>query len=227
MIRLSIVTLLLLLSPLTTWADDRPLTYDRINLSVSAGQEVDNDTLVSVLYAQEEGNDPSLLSQKVNQVVASAVDKAKRSPAIKVQTLDYNTSPIYRNKVLSGWRVRQSIRLESGNAAELSQLIGDLQQQLGVSSISYAISPERKQESETKLITQAIAAFRKRAQMITQEMGRSGYRLVNMNVNTSGIAPRPRPMRAMAMQADAAPPTLEAGSRRVEVNINGTIELKP
>ena len=227
MIRLRIATLLLLLSPLTTWADDRPLTYDRINLSVSAGQEVDNDTLVSVLYAQEEGNDPSLLSQEVNRTVTAAVDKAKRNPAIKVQTLDYNTHPIYRNQALSGWRVRQSIRLESRNAAELSQLIGDLQKQLGVSSISYAISPERKQESEETLIAQAIASFRKRAQMIAQQMGRNGYRLVNMNVNTSDIAPRTRPVRAMAMQAEAAPPTLEAGSRRVEVNINGTIELKP
>jgi len=225
--RLRIAALLLLLSPLITWADDRPLTYDRINLSVSAGQEVDNDTLVSVLYAQEEGNNPSLLSQEVNRVVATAVDKAKLNPAIKVQTLDYNTRPIYRNQVLSGWRVKQSIRLESRNAAELSQLIGDLQKQLGVSSISYAISPERKQGSEKTLIAQAIAAFRKRAQMIAQEMGRNGYRLVNMNVNTSAIAPRPRPMRAMAMQAEAAPPTLEAGSRRVEVTINGTIELKP
>jgi len=209
MTRLRIAVLLILLSPITIWADDR------------------RSSTVSVLYAQEEGNNPSLLSQEVNRAITAAVDKAKRKSAIKVQTLDYNTQPIYRNQVLSGWRVRQSIRLESRNAAELSQLIGDLQKQLGVSSIAYAISPERKRESEETLIAKAIAAFRKRAKMIASEMGHDDYRLVNMNVNTSGIAPRPQSMRAMAMQADAAPPTLEAGSRRVEVNINGTIELKP
>jgi predicted secreted protein len=207
--------------------EEAPVTYDRINLSVSAEQQVDNDTLVAVMYAQQEGNDPGRLAREVNQRIQRAVERAKKNPAIRVQTLDYHTSPIYRKELLAGWRVRQSVRLESQESAALSELIGDLQQELGVENISYAISPQRRKESEDRLITEAIGRFKQRAKMITTEIGRPGYRLVEMNVNTTGYAPRAPQVRAMAMEAQAAAPILEAGTQRVEVRINGTIELTP
>lgn len=208
---------------------DQPLTYDRINLTVSAGQEVENDTLVSILYAEAEGNNPSRLSDDINRTIGNAVEQAKRNPKIRVQTLEYSTTPVYRKQALSGWRVRQSIRLESLDGAALSELIGELQSSLAVGSIAYTISPEQLKTTEDELIGKAIAAFSTRAQMVAAEMGRKGYRLVQMNVNTGGHAPSPMQVRgvAMAMREDAAPPTLEAGSRRIEVDINATIELKP
>ncbi|MCB1752342.1 MAG: SIMPL domain-containing protein [Gammaproteobacteria bacterium] len=208
---------------------DQPLTYDRINLSVSAGTEVENDMLVCVMYAQAEGNDASQLSQEINRSIGSAVDRAKRNPVVQLQTLDYSTTPIYRKQTLSGWRVRQSIRLESRDGAALSGLIGELQSSLAVGSISYTISPERLKASEDELIGKAIAAFTARARMVAAEMGRKGYRLVHMDVNTPGHFQQPVQVRgvAMAMREDAAPPALEAGSRRIEVNISATIELNP
>ncbi|MCW8902447.1 SIMPL domain-containing protein, partial [Sedimenticola sp.] len=144
----------------------------------------------------------------------------------KVQTLDYQTSPVYRNNTLSGWRVRQTIRLESQDVALISQLMGKLQEGLSIGSISYAVSPEQRQQVEERLISQAIQLFRARAALISKEMGHSEYRLVQMNISSSGAAPGPYPVRAMALRAESAP-TLEAGSQRLEVQINGTIELKP
>ncbi|MCP5410398.1 MAG: SIMPL domain-containing protein [Chromatiaceae bacterium] len=208
---------------------DQPLTYDRINLTVSSGREVENDTLVSVMYAQQEGNNPSRLANDVNRTIGNAVEKAKRNSQIKVQTLEYSTTPVYRKQTLVGWRVRQSLRLESRDGAALSELIGELQSSLAVGSISYTISPEGLKAAEDELIGEAITEFSARAQMLAREMGRQGYRLVQMDINTPDHVPQPRQMRglAMAMQEDAAPPALEAGSRRVEVNINATIELNP
>lgn len=208
---------------------DQPLTYERINLTVSAGREVDNDTLVGVLYAQAEGNDPSRLASEINRSIGKAVELAKSKTGIRVQTLEYNTSPVYRNQTLAGWRVQQSIRLESRDAALLSGVIGELQSSLAVGSISYTISPERLKASEEELIAEAIAAFNTRAQLVVREMGRKEYRLVQMNLNTPGNIPQPRPMVgvAMTMREQAPPPTLEAGSRRVEVQIDATIEMKP
>jgi len=208
---------------------DQPLTYERINLAVSAGREVDNDTLVGILFAQAEGNDPGRLASEINQSIGKAVELAKSKSGIRVQTLDYNTSPLYRSQTLTGWRVRQSIRLESRDAALLSELIGELQSTLAVGSISYTISPERLKDNEEELITEVIAAFNARAELVVKEMGRKEYRLVQMNLNTPGNIPEPRPMVgvAMTMREQAPPPTLEAGSRHIEVNINATIELKP
>jgi predicted secreted protein len=227
MIKSLLTALPLALFLLSATAGDAPVTYERINLSVSAEQQVDNDTLVAVMSAQQEGNDPSRLAREVNQRIQQAVDQAKQDPAIRVQTLDYQTAPIYRNQALAGWRVRQSIRLESQESAALSKLIGELQQELGVDNITYTISPQRRKESEDRLITQAIARFKQRAEMISTQIGHPGYRLVEMNVNTHGHTPRPMQVRAMSMEAQAAAPTLEAGSQRVEVKINGIIELKP
>jgi predicted secreted protein len=136
-------------------AEQPPLAYDRISFSVSTGESVANDTLVAVLYAQQEGTDASRLSRTVNRTIEKAVKIAKSNPAIKVRTLDYTTSPRYQKQKLSGWRVRQSIRLESRDATALSELIGELQQELNVGSISYTLSVERRAESEERLIGSA------------------------------------------------------------------------
>ncbi|MCB1758442.1 MAG: SIMPL domain-containing protein [Gammaproteobacteria bacterium] len=208
-------------------AAESPLTYDRISLNVSAGSQVDNDTLVSVLYAQAEGNNPGRLADQINRTIGKAVAQAKAVPDVDVQTLDYSTNPVYRNQSLTGWRVRQSIQLQSRDSTALSELIAELQTSLAIGSISYTVSPQRMQQVEKELIDAAIAAFRERAQQVALAMGRNSYRLVQMNLNTPGNAPQPRMLRGMAMEmrADAAPPTLEAGSRRVEVGVHGTIEL--
>ena len=220
---------ILLLSFANAWAEPAQPTYDRISLAVTAGEEVENDTLISLMYAQKEGNDPSQLATEVNRLIKNAIEMAKKEPTIKVQTMAYNTSPVYRNQALTGWRVRQSIRLESRDATALSNLIGRLQADLGASSISYAVSPERRKGAESALIKAAIADFRQRADMVTEQMGRTGYRLVQMNVNTSGLGPIPVTRRSgsIMMAAEAAPPAIEAGTRRVEVHVDGTIELKP
>ena len=228
MFKSTALTLLLSLAVCGAAAAEQPApTYDRVSLSASADQEVNNDTLVAVMYAQREGTDATRLASDVNRLIAAAVEQAKQLPQVQVQTLEYNTSPVYRKQTLEGWRVRQSIRLESRDAAVLSQLIGDLQTNLGVSSISYTISPELRRTVEDKLIAEAIAGFNARAAMIGKEMQRSGYRLVSMDIKSSGYQPGPVPIRAMAMEAKTAAPTLEAGSRRVEVRIDGTIELQP
>ncbi|AKH21226.1 SIMPL domain-containing protein [Sedimenticola thiotaurini] len=219
------LALLLTLIAGPAFGDQPALTYDRINLAVSAGEEVDNDTLSATLFAQQEGKDPAELGKRVNSAIKQAVESAKQHAGIKVQTLDYQTTPIYRNNTLTAWRVRQSIRLESRDAALIAQLIGQLQSGLSIGSISYDVSPEQRQQLEARLISRAIQLFRERASLISQEMGHSHYRLVQMDINTGGVSPRPYPMRTMALKAESAP-TLEAGTQRLEVHINGTIELK-
>jgi len=219
------LALLLALTAGQAFGDQPTLTYDRINLAVSAGEEIDNDTLSATLFAQQEGKDPAELGRRVNNAIKQAVESAKQHAGIKVQTLDYQTTPIYRNNTLTAWRVRQSIRLESRDAALIARLIGELQAGLSVGSISYDVSPEQRQQLEMGLISQAIQLFRERASLISKAMGHSDYRLVQMDINTGGIAPRPYPMRALAMKAESSP-TLEAGTQRLEVHINGTIELK-
>lgn len=220
--------LLGLLLPLTLTAAEKPPRYDQINLGAEASRETDNDTLIAVLSAQKEGNDPANLSAEVNQLISKAVALAKQEPQVKVQTLGYQTSPIYQQQRLIGWRVKQSLRLESRDNEKLSQLLGRLQSSLALESINYAVSDERRQALEEELIKKALASFRHRAQLITAELGRQSYRLVDMTIQSHSQKMPPMPMRPrmMAMESSAVAPTLEAGQQTLRVEVIGTIELQ-
>ena len=210
------------------WATDEALRYDRVHLSTSADTQVENDTLVAILYAQREGTKLSTLANEVNEQITKAVKKSKQASEVEVQTLGYQTIPVYDKQRLASWRVRQSIRLESRDSAKLSQLIGDLQDALAVESINYSVSPSKLREVEDKLITEAIDTFTKRAKLITKQFGRTNYRLVEVNINTAAAPIRPMQMRGgvMAMEAAVAPPTLEAGKQDIQITVGGTIEMQ-
>jgi predicted secreted protein len=224
----SLLLLLALASaPFAVHAEQEGPTHNLVALNVDASAEVDNDLLVAVLYAQREGSQPARLAGEVNEAVNQALSKAKATPGVKVQTHSYETNPVYRNNQLSGWRVSQAIRLESREAAVLSELVGQLQQQLAVQSLGFEVSDEARRRAEEALTGEALQRFTERARLVTQQLGRSSYRLVRIDINSSG-GPIPRPMmRSMAMGAEvaAAPPALEPGTQRLAVTVSGTIEL--
>jgi len=209
-------------------AGEEQLSYDRINLSASASTNVENDTLIAVLYYQKEGSDLSEISNEVNKVIGSAIEQSKKTTNVIVQTLGYHSSPVYQKERLAGWRVRQSIRLESKDITRLSKLTGNLQSKLAIDYIGYEVSPESRSKVEEQLISEAIAAFNKRAKLITKDLGRTKYRLVEMNVNTTGAPIRPMHVRSTPMMAEAAvaPPAIEAGQQKIQVNVQGKIELQ-
>lgn len=203
--------------------------YDRINFQVSATKEVENDTLVAVMYHERSGQQPTSLADDVNKTIAWAVELAKKNSAIKVQTLNYRQEPLYKNQTVTGWRVRQSIRLESTDAAALSTLIGELQQRLSIASLHYTVSLDVRRDVEDLLIVQALDRFKHRGKLISDELGRPDYRLVSIDINTSGASPKPMRMRsvsAMSESSSVAPPTLEAGVQTITVQVSGSIELE-
>jgi predicted secreted protein len=204
-------------------ADDKPY-YDRVTLSAQAVTEVENDTLVVVLAAQRQGTELAQLASEVNQLMTKALSRCKKVSGIEVQTLEYQTNPVYEKQHLTAWRVSQSLQLKGHDVQSLSALIGDLQNELMLESMSYQISAEARSQAEQSLIAKAISAFSQRAQEITQRLGRKRYRLVNMQVDTGGVTPQPRLRQVYAMSTQAAP-AIEAGKQTLSVTVNGVIEL--
>jgi predicted secreted protein len=216
--------------PALAGPQERLPEYDRASFSVTATAEVENDTLVAVLAVQRDGSSTRRLSAEVNQAMTWALGKAREVAAVKAQTLDYQTSPLYQKGTITGWRVSQSLRLESRDAAALSELIGALQEQLTLQSVGYEVSRERRRQIEEKLVTEGIAGFQARARLVADGMKRQGYRLVQMDVGTNDqpvpIVPRAMRMAAAEMQA-APPPAFEAGTQTLSVTVSGTVELTP
>ncbi|MGB5562476.1 MAG: SIMPL domain-containing protein [Sedimenticolaceae bacterium] len=223
-----IIALFLALLSIQAFAGSDDAQYNRVSLNESAQIEVDNDLLVVVMFAQAEGRDAAAPADEVNRRMDWAVNMAKSHPKVKVQTLGYQTSPLYNKSTIRGWRVNQSLRLESRDGRLLGDLVGRLQEQLQVQSIAYQVSEGQRREQLDGLTAQALARFQDRAAHIAKTLGRSGYRVVRININDGRHSPMPI-ARGMMMEASAdvavAPPRLEAGTQQMSVSINGEIEL--
>ena len=223
-----IFTLVVALAAAPLQAHQEPPQYNRVNLNESAQTEVENDLLVAVLFAQAEGRDARAPADQVNRTMDWAVNLAKSHPGVKVQTLGYRSNAIYNKGNLRGWRVNQSLRLESRDSRDLGDLVASLQEQLKVQSIGYQVSDEKRRQHLDGLTSEALARFRARADHIAKSLGRKGYRLVRININDSRQNPMPV-ARGMMMEASAdsgvAPARIEAGTQTMTISINGEIEL--
>jgi predicted secreted protein len=205
-----------------------PPVYDRVTLNVTAERQVENDIMVAVVYAEVEANNQSRAADDVNQAIRFAADRAAATPGIEQQTLRYTTRPVYANdRRIVAWVARQSLRLESKDAAALSTLLGELQTRVAIESLGSSLSKTARDSVEGQVISEAIAQFRQRATQIATEFERDGYRVVDVNVGSYAAFPQEAQMRALnAVAGDAvAAPAIEAGVQTVSVSVSGTIEL--
>lgn len=210
-------------------AHDDVKNYNQISLEASASADVENDTMIVSLYAQEEGTEAARLSHRVNSKINQALEKLKQHKTIKVETESYSTDPVYNKNKIVAWRVRQSIRLESRVIPLLSEVLGELQNDLRLNSISFDISREKREQQTAMLIDQALAAYKQRAIQITKALKKDGYKIVDMRVSTSASSSPYRFKAANAMLAEAAPvaaPEMAKGDKTLTVRVSGTIELE-
>ena len=224
---LALTLTLFLLSGVSLAHSETP-QYNRVSLNESAQTEVDNDLLVAVLFAQAEGRDAATPADEVNRQMDWAVSLSKSHPGVKVQTLGYQSNAIYNKSNIRGWRVNQSLRLESTDSRDLGDLIAKLQEQLKVQSLGYQVSDEQRRKHLDGLTAEALARFQDRAMHIAKSLGRSAYRVVRININDSRHNPMPV-ARGMMMEASAdkrvAPARIEAGTQQMTISVNGEIEL--
>ncbi len=223
----SLIFLLSIGLPMLATAHDANDHYDRVNLSATAQTQVENDIVIAVLYTEEQGRDPVLLADLVNQRIGEAIKQVKRHNEIKLQTNSYTTHPIYNNNKITGWRVRQSIRLESRGMALMSILLGDLQQSLSLQQVSFAVSPELKNTTDDRLIAEALQVFEQRANNIIRQLGRRDYKIVDLDIGTTTNQAVPRHFEMATMSSSRmAAPAIEGGEQTLQVIVNGQIEME-
>lgn len=196
---------------------------DVVTLETQAHRDVPNDELVAVLAVELHGADPAALARTANTRMAEALKIAATVPAVRLRSGNYQTFPRYdRNQRIESWQVSQELRLESGDFAAATQLIGKLQDRLVVRSMAVRLSPEARRAAEDGLIAEAIAAFRARADRVRAAMKAAGYRIRSLNIGTSSGGP-PRPFEARAMAQQVA---VEPGESQVTVTASGSIQLR-
>ncbi|MCL4802106.1 MAG: SIMPL domain-containing protein [Burkholderiales bacterium] len=204
--------------------------YNQVELEAAVSREVPNDLMTAALFAEANAAAPAEVAATLNRATAEAVGVAAKFEGVKVSSGQTHTYPVYdRNQKLVGWRGRAEIRLESRDFQAIAQLAAKLQPSMQLGGIAFAVSPELRRRVEDELVTEAIAAFRARADVARRALGGQSYRVRRVALNTGGVAPPPRAMamaRAAPAGADAPPPVFEGGETRVQVVARGTIEVE-
>ncbi len=199
-----------------------------LSLSAQAVTEVPTDVVQLTLAAEQEGPEPSAISNALSARTQATLAQAKRTSGVEAQSGGFTIHPnTDRNGKISTWRGRSEIILKSKDFAAVSKLAGELANQMQVQSIAFSLSREARQAAEQKLADQAVSAFRDKAQATTKLFGYSGYTIREVSVNESGgvMPPMPR-MYAKAMSADAgAPIPVEGGKTQVTVSVNGSVQM--
>jgi len=202
---------------------------NRVSLQAESSKQVANDLMQAVLSAELEDRSPAKLADMINQAMTWALAKSRNAPGITVQSGGYQTYPIRREGAIVAWRASQQLRLESSDTDRMTVLIGELQSRLQLGSLTFTVSREVRRATENELIDAALDIFKQRAEIVRENLAAASYRIVEIDIRTSGAPPRPpapRGGRHMALHAELVTrPAVEAGSSEVSVSVSGTIQL--
>jgi predicted secreted protein len=204
--------------------------YNTIELSAEAQREVANDTLSAALYMEANGATAAEVANTLNRAINDALKQSAEVKAVRARSGNNQTWPLYNKaQQITGWRGRAEIRLESRDFTAAAALVGRLQSTLQLASLQFSVSPEARKAAENELITEAVAAFRARADVVRQALAGKGYKLRRLAISTGGFAP-PRPLMARAMAAasaaEVAAPQFEGGMSQVTVTASGAVEIE-
>ena len=202
-----------------------------LSLNAQASAEIPQDVVDITLFYEQEASDPSELTATLNQRADSALQKARGVSGVTARTGSFSIFPSTdRDGRISTWRGRTEVVLESHDFAAASKLAGQMASIMQVGNVQFSLSPAAQRAAEQKLSGEAIASFRDQADSSARAFGFSGYSIREVNVNHSGVMPRPMMMMsARAMGADAksmAPMPLEGGTSTVTVNVSGSVQMK-
>ncbi len=230
MLKQSALLLSALMTNVPTFADT-PLTYQRIDFQTEVEKEIANDLLFATLSVELNNKNPALLAKDLTTITNDALKMGAHFKGVKLTSGNQQTYPIYNDKNrLEGWRGRAEIKVESKDFKAAGELISQLQGKLQLNNLNFSVAPETRRELENQLITEAVAAFRARADKIKGAWGAKAYKLVHMNLGTTNNN-QPQPMYMMRtakveMASDAPAADYSAGESRLNVQVSGSIELE-
>jgi predicted secreted protein len=220
----------LLLAPLGVQAQAPEPLFNLVTFNAQAEREIPNDLLTAILAVESEGTDPAKLAEGTNRSMQAALGIARGYRSVQSRSGNYQTNARYVDQKVSGWRVRQELRLESADFAAVTELIGKLQSSLIVSSITLSVSADARRRTENALIAEAMAAFDERARIVRDAAKEKSFRVRNLQISSSApVYPQPfasAAPRPAAIASSAPAPAIEAGTSRILITVSGTIQLQ-
>lgn len=215
-----------------------------VTLSATEQMNLQQDILQGALRIEIDAKLPKEVQDKINTGMQSALTLAKNYPDVKASTgqyyvYQYDPAPqptpnLKDSKARMLWKGNQTIELRSKNAGQLLELAGKIQE-LGfvMNGLNYTLSPEQEESYKDTLMTAALKKIQARAALAAKSLGKSGYEIVEVNIDNPGMV-QPMPvmykaarMEMMASDASMAAPVAQSGEQPVSMTINARVMLKP
>lgn len=213
-----------------------------VTLSASDQKKVVQDLLVASLRIELDNKDARTLQDDINKAMKTALDTVKAEPAIKVNTggyyvYNYDPNPTppkplttEEMKKRQVWKGSQALELKSKDAPKLLEMLGKLQDTgFVMSGLNYTLSPELAESQKDELLVGALKKIQDKAALVAKAMGKSGYDIVELNIDNSYI-PQPQPVMMMARggmaKAEMAAPVAAPSEDDVTLNVSAKISLK-
>ncbi|MCC7305238.1 MAG: SIMPL domain-containing protein [Alphaproteobacteria bacterium] len=220
-----------------------PPGHTILNLSATETQKVGQDLLVSSLRIEAEDEDPVAVQTKINAAMADAIKMAKEHTDIKTTTGSYSVYPYdptpptpypdqQTERKPQRWRGMQAIEMQSLKSDELLKFTGELQGKgFIMSSLGYTISPEKFESVQDDLLVKALAKLEAKAKLAARSLNKSGYDMVDVNINQGGGIPyyarAEMAMADMGAMKSMPAPVAQAGESDVSLNVSARVMLKP
>lgn len=223
---LAIITTTLVSAAALSQTPDEAARGTLVQLTAEAQQGVANDLGLARAYVEMSDVSTAELARRVNRRIADMLTAARAYPTVKTRSSGVQTYPVYgkSGERIESWRMRSELELESTDLPALAELVGRLQSVAAVGQLTMMPAPTTMQRAVDAATVAAIRAFRARAELVAQTLGKP-WRLRTLNL---GTAPGPGPIFPASFakgMAAAAPAPIEAGESQVSVSASGSIEL--
>lgn len=218
-----------------------------VTLSAQDQVEAEQDMLVADMRIEVEDADSRVVQDKINKSMKKVVDQLKSDKDIEVSTGQYyvyaydpNPQPkvilsLTERKKREVWKGSQTLEFKSKDSQKILEAVAKIQDEgFVMNGLTYTLSPDKAEDYKDDLLVGALKKIQARAGLIAKSLGKSGYEIVDLNVDGSYM-PTPMPMvrgmakmEMMSVASDAmSAPVAEPGKSTVNVNVNARVILQP
>lgn len=205
-----------------------------LQLSASGSVEVTQDLLHVTVSTTEEGSSAAEVQQKLQKAAdaALAVIKPSIQPgALEVETSQFSVYPRTSGKdgKIGGWQGQAQLLLYGKDFDRITQTAAKVQV-MQVSQVNFGLTRAAREKVEADAQQKAIDAFKRKAEALAKGFGFTSYSLREVAVNSQQSGGRPVMMRASKTasfdSSESGRIPVEAGKTVVEVQVNGSVQLK-
>lgn len=221
---------------------DNNQNYNVVNLSQSASKVIESDTLEVVFSINSKNKNRQIAMNEVTERLNLVMKEIKANSSFEAQLLNRNGREVSENinaqrddkgnpVYTQVWEENVSVLVKSKDFQAMNVLISKIQEAASINSMSFTVSKEKINTLQDELTREGIRRFNEKANLISQEFGGKGYKIVSVNIGNVDAPPYPVPyanFRAeSAMMAKSAPVVSDSlpGEKTINLSISGSIEL--